>query len=234
MKTIILCGGRGSRLQPLTDHVPKPLVPLNGKPILQHVVQNYSAKGFNEFVLCVGYKGEAIAEFVKTLEIDATFEISDAGENASMLERLHHARNFIGEQAFVAYGDTLIDVDLPAMAAQHLRQNAPLTITTATIQSPFGLINFDDAHRVQSFREKPQQWYFVGQMLLNKHILDTLPTALLEKPDGTGLVDLFQQLIQDNQLFAFEYAGPQITFNTPQELDEAERNFIAFFTQREA
>ncbi|WP_052128462.1 GDP-mannose 4,6-dehydratase [Neosynechococcus sphagnicola] len=229
MKTVILCGGRGTRLQPLTNQIPKPLIPLQGQPILQHLVSSYIRKGFREFVLCIGYRGEMIQEFFCQTPLDAAFEFSQAGERASMLARLHQAQDLMGDRAFIAYGDTLIDVNLPAMLADHQASGAKITITTAKVKSPFGLVTADGDRWVSSFKEKPLQVYYVGHMLLERSVLEHLDPELLRLPDGEGLVQLFGQLIAQRQLRMYAYPGPQITFNTPQELDQAERDFVAFF-----
>lgn len=234
IKTVILCGGRGSRLKPLTDLIPKPLVTLNGKPLLHHVVNAYLGKGMTDFVLCVGYREDMIRDFIAQQPISGTFEFSNAGEQASILQRLHHARGLMGDRVFVAYGDTLIDVDLDVMLAQHLASRAQLTITIAEVLSPFGLVTVDEAGWSMSFEEKPLQMYYIGHMLLERMVLENLDPQLLALPDGDGLVELFQRLIAKKQVQTYLYRGPQITFNTHQERDQAERDFITFFTHQEA
>lgn len=233
MKTVILCGGKGSRLGPLGDQLPKTLLPLDGKPCLQHIVESYMRKGYREFVLCVGHHGEMIVDFCAERLSGAAFESSDAGAEASMLDRLFQARHLIGERAWIAYGDTLVDADLSGMLARHVASGAALTITTANVRSPFGLIESDDAGWLLSFREKPVQPYFVGHMLMDRSVLDDLDPDLLQAPDGEGLVALVQGLIAGRRVRTHAYAGPQITFNTKNDLDQAERDLIEFFTQVE-
>lgn len=233
MKTIILCGGRGRRLGPAGEQLPKTLVSLNGKPCLQYIVESYVRKGFREFVLCVGHRGDMIVDFCRTQLTGAAFESSDAGEDASMLRRLYEARDLIGDRAWVAYGDTLIDVDLNDMLADHLASGASLTLTTALVQSPFGLVESDEHRWLRSFREKPVQTYFVGHMLIERSVLNALDPDLLRAPDGQGLVTLIQRLVASGRARAHTYSGPQITFNTPHDLDRAQRAVIEFFTDAE-
>lgn len=233
IKTVILCGGRGSRLKPLTDLIPKPLVTLNGKPLLQHVVNGYLRKGKTDFVLCVGYREDMIRDFLAQQAFSGTFEFSNAGEQASILQRLHQARTLMGDRVFVAYGDTLIDIDLEVMLAQHQASQAQLTITIAEIRSPFGLVTIDEAGWGMSFEEKPLQMYYIGHMLLERMVLENLDPQLLALPDGDGLVELFRRLIAKKQMQTYRYSGPRITFNTHQERDQAERDFIKFFTHQE-
>jgi len=233
VKILVLCGGRGSRLGPVTDQIPKPLVSLNGKPIIQHLVQSYIDKGFRDFILCTGYRGEMIREFFTGNAFDARFEFSDAGDEASMLSRLHHARPLMSERVFVAYGDTLVDVNLSEMLSEHLTSGAPVTITVASVRSPFGLVTTETDRWVDSFEEKPIQSYYVGHMLLESSVLDDLDPELIAMPDGAGLVKLFSILLSRRLLRMYPYSGPQVTFNTRRELHQAESDFIAFFTHQE-
>lgn len=233
VKTVIMCGGRGLRLRPLTDEIPKPLVQISGKPVLQHLLESYVRKGFNEFVLCIGYRGQMIKDLFTNNLLDAEIEFSDAGEDAGILQRLHLAKDITGERFFVAYGDTLIDIALEDMLGQHLASGASATITAANVKSPFGLITTDADCLVRSFEEKPMQMYFVGHMVMERSVLDDVDPKLLAMPDGDGLVELFQVLISQTQLNMYQYAGAQITFNTHRELHQAEQDFISFFTHQE-
>ena len=233
LTTVILCGGRGARLRPLTDRIPKALIPLNGKPCVQHIIESYIRKGYKRFVLCVGYQGEMIVDFFRRQAFDAEIEISDAGEQASMLERIYEARSLIEKRAFVAYGDTLIDVSLTQMLEYHTTCGAAVTLTTANVRSPFGLVRATEDGYVVSFEEKPIQPFYVGHMLIEWTVLDEVGPGLLKMPDGDGLVALFQRLIERRDLRLYPYTGPQITFNTQQELDQAERDLVTFFTHQE-
>src|SRR3989344_8278356 len=111
-KVFILCGGRGRRLEPLTHRIPKPLVQLNGKPILEHIIEFYIRQSFSQFVLCTGYKSEMIEKFVSKNKFRAEIEISNLGENTSILQRLYAVRHLIDDLGVVTYGDTYIDLDV--------------------------------------------------------------------------------------------------------------------------
>lgn len=233
MKTIILCGGKGTRLGPLGERIPKTLLPLGGKPCLQHIVENYVGKGYREFVLCIGHRGEMIIDFCKHHFQGASLEWSNAGEEASILERLYRARNLFEQRAWITYGDTLINADLDNMLLQHNSSGAALSLSTAFVQSPFGLVETDDNEWLMSFREKPEQPFFVGHMLMERSVLDSVDAKLLRAPDGEGLVKLIQDLIQLRQVRTHRYTGPQITFNTREDLNRAEVDMTEFFTQTE-
>lgn len=221
-------------MRPLTEAIPKPLVPLNGKPCLQHILEGYIRKGYHHFVLCTGYRGEAIVDFVRSQSFDAEIEFSDSGEDVSMLQRIYDAKSLVrGERSFIAYGDILIDLDLEEMLVSHLSSGAKVTITTAEVRSPFGLLHLDSDRWIDSFQEKPILPYYVGHMLVETTTVNSLTPELLQKPDGQGVVALFQELAAKRKLRSYPYRGPQITFNTHSELDKAERDFKAFFTHVE-
>ena len=232
-QVIILCGGRGQRLRPLTDTVPKALVPLHGKPILERLVQAYIKNGIEDFIICIGYRGKCIKTFFEENCFDAKVTFIDSGDEASILKRLYDTKNFLEDSVVVAYGDTLIDVNVQDMLSTHKSKGKSTTIVTANVKSPFGLVSYKNDGQVESFIEKPIQSFYIGHMVINKSVLELLEENDLSLPDGQGLVKLFQNLIQCNDLTTYPYNGPQITFNTREELSQAETDFVAFFTQRE-
>lgn len=233
LTNVILCGGRGARLLPLTEEMPKTLVPLNNKPCLQYILEAAIRKGQRHFVLCIGYRGAMIREFIERMSFDAEIEFADAGESTGILERLYHARHLMGERAFISYGDTLIDVNQQEMLQEHMTHNVAVTLTTAEVRSPFGLVTMRADRQLLSFEEKPALPYYIGHMLMERSVLDAVSADVLHLPDGQGLVCLFQRLVAARRIRAYPYQGPQITFNTHQELDQAERDVHSFFTQDE-
>jgi len=232
-RIIILCGGKGSRLRPLTSNLPKPLIPLHGKPVLEHIIEFYIKHGFKDFILCVGYCSEAVKGFVKKRGFDARIDISDAGEKAGILKRLHMVKDQIGEKAIVTYGDTYMNIDIAGMMKEHEKRRPLATITIADVRSPFGLVGCSADNRVTSFQEKPNLPYYIGHMVLERMALEEAKPSMVSLPDGEGLISLFQDLIKRRKLLAYKHEGLQITFNTLQEYREAETEFVKFFTQRE-
>lgn len=233
LKVMILCGGYGRRLENAYPNLPKPLVPFNGKPILQHIIEFYIAKGLNNFVLCTGFNSEAIETFVSTKRFNADIELSNAGKEASILKRIHEARNLIKTRAIITYGDTFININPAVVLDKHDKNNADLTITIADIRSPFGLVKINESDQVIAFDEKPVFSYYIGYMIMERTLLDNINMDLLFLPDGEGLVGLFQELIKAKKINAYKHTGLQITFNTFYERQKAEEEFIRFFTQEE-
>lgn len=238
IEVVVLCGGRGVRLRPTTDTIPKALVPVAGKPIIDHVIGAYIAKGVRRFRLCIGYRGEQVRAHFDPPPPGLDVAFSDSGEEASMLERLDALRHEVDETFMVAYGDTFADLDLDPLLEVHRRRGALATLVTARIQNPFGIVSLevDDlgpGGRVGSFVEKPVFDYFIGCFLMQRQALDHVDDDLRAMPDGDGLVALFSRLVDARRLAAFEHRGPNITFNTEPERRRAESVLEDFYTLRE-
>ncbi|MBF0343290.1 MAG: nucleotidyltransferase family protein [Nitrospirae bacterium] len=234
-KVAILCGGRGRRLKPLTDELPKPLIPLQNKPILEHILNFFKTKEFSEFILCVGYKGHKIIEMVEDYKTnnEGDFVYSDLGENASILQRIYCLNDKFNDRLFVTYGDTLTDLDISSLLREHTQKKALMTIAASKIRNPFGLIEIGDDGFAVSFVEKPLSTYYIGHLVMERKVLSLITEELLNEPDGKGLVLLFLKLIEMKSLNVFEHHGSQITFNTEVERINAEKEIIDFYSQKE-
>ena len=194
VKIIIMCGGRGRRLEPLTRSVPKPLVEIGGESILKHKIEFYKNQGFLDFIFCVGYKSELIVDAVNNIQgINAEF--SDAGESAGILERIDRVKEKIESNAIVTYGDTFTDLDLNALLAKHCKSDSAVTIVTAPIVNPFGLVEIGPDFSITSFKEKPVLNYYIGYHVISRKSFDFVPQFVVNKPDGEGLVMFFKMLI---------------------------------------
>jgi len=234
MKIIVMCGGRGKRLGKRTETLPKVLTELHGEPILDHKMRSYLKQGYNDFVLCTGYKSELVEENARQYEGKCKVTISNAGEEAGILKRLHTAMQDFEENAILTYGDTLTDIDLVQLSSYHLEQETEATIVTAPIQNPFGLVEFDQNNKVTLFREKPVLKYYIGYAVISKSSFKWVSDAIINMPDGQGLVTYFRMLMAMDQLSAWHHEGFQITFNTEKELTNAEKISESFFTFNES
>lgn len=235
----ILCGGRGVRMKAHTDHTPKALVPVYGRPMLDHIVDFFGTHGFRRFTLCVGYKAHRIREHFQKKQHDpqqqAQLEIhySDVGESASMLQRLWALRHTPKKRILVIYGDTFINLDLEQWINHHMKSGAAATIVTAKIQNPFGIVHFDENHWISDFQEKPIHNHYIGCLVMERSAFDCVEESMLSLPDGEGLVTFFKKLAQEQKLSAFVHSGLQITFNTETELRRAEQELGKYFTYPE-
>lgn len=225
MTAVLLCGGRGERLRPFTEHCPKPLVPLAGQPMLRHLVDYLIASGLRRFVFCVGYKAEMIHEFLAATYPDRERFIAVDSGDATMTDRLVDARPHVPGRALVCYGDTLANVSIPGLIAHHERHAALATLTTYPLQSPYGIVDSDGDGRIASFREKPMLpfWINIGFLLLEPGVLAGLPR-------GTDMPPFLDGLAASGRMFAFRHEGNHLTVNTEKERAQAERQLAQMVT----
>jgi glucose-1-phosphate cytidylyltransferase len=203
---VILCGGRGTRLQEHTQSIPKPLVEIGGRPILWHVMRIYAAQGLTRFLLATGYKGELIERFVETEDWPAGLEVScvDTGLETPTGGRIKRLAEHLGGAPFCAtYADGVADVDLQALMAHHAAHGDLATVTVVRPQLQFGIAELNGDGRVRGFREKPrsEHWVNGGFFCFEPGALDYIgPDSILER-------EPLERLAADGQLHAFHHDG---------------------------
>ncbi len=228
--TLILCGGKGSRLGELGTHIPKALAPLRGKPILFHKLEQCATQGMREVILAIGYLGDQITAACDQLDTDCKVVFSDSGTDASMLRRIYDARKHFEDQVIISYGDSLANLDYSELLSFHRDHGSLLTLVTAPIQSPFGLVSSDAKGQVTGLEEKPVLQYYIGTFVLDRQAFDYLPQDLINWEDGSGLISFFKILMAIGRLYNYRHDGMDITFNTVEELDAANDGFLKFHT----
>jgi glucose-1-phosphate cytidylyltransferase len=203
---VILCGGRGTRLQERTQSIPKPLVEIGGRPIVWHVIQLYVAHGFRRFVLATGYKGELIERFAAAERWPDGVEVRclETGVDTPTGGRARQAALALGRESFcLTYADGVADVDLPALLDAHRAHGGLATITVVRPQLQFGIAELDEDGRVRGFREKPraEHWVNGGFLVLEPGVVDYLsPDSVLER-------EPLERLAADGELHAFRHEG---------------------------
>ena len=218
MQTVILCGGKGTRLRELTEELPKPLVEIGGKPILWHLMKIYSHYGFKEFILCLGYKGEMIKDyFSKNNKENWKITFADTGEDSNKAERIKKIQKYIKEENFfVSYGDDVSDVNIKKVLDFHLKNEKIVTLTAVNLLSPFGVIELGNNNEIIDFKEKPKLDYWMngGYFVFNKKIFGYLKEGYdLDK-------DAFAELAKEKQIVAFKHDGFWKSMNTFKEVVE--------------
>jgi glucose-1-phosphate cytidylyltransferase len=163
---VILCGGRGTRLQERTQEIPKPLVEIGGMPIVWHVIQLYAVQGFRRFLLATGYKGELIERFSDAHDWPrgVSVECVDTGEETQTGGRIKLLEPLLAEQELfcATYADGLADIDLGALLAFHSEHGALATMTVVRPELQFGVTELDPEGRVRGFREKPRSEHWIN------------------------------------------------------------------------
>lgn len=205
MKTVILCGGRGTRFNEYTQEMPKPLIKIGEKPILWHLMKYYSDFGFNDFILCTGYLGEKIKEyFTENNSENWNLEFVDTGQETNTGGRVKKIEEFIEEENFFCtYADGLADIDLNKLLEFHLQEKKVATITAVKPLSQFGVLEINDSNEIQSFKEKPLLDFFIngGFFVFKKEIFNYLnDESVLEK-------EPFEKLAAEKQITAFKHSG---------------------------
>lgn len=225
LTAIILCGGRGERMRPYTDSIPKALIPLNGRPLLHHVLHYLKLSGVGRFVLCVGHLADQIERFVATsAEFCESTTCVNSGD-ASMTDRILDASPHVGARALVCYGDTLANVDIGALLNFHHARGALATLTIYRFHSPFGIVDADAAGRVIAFAEKPQlpYWINIGYLLCERE-------AFAAMRRGADMDEFLSALGRAGCLYAYRHSGKHLTVNTEKERVLAEEQIVEFLT----
>ena len=216
MEVVILCGGKGTRLNEYTQSIPKPLIEIGKKPILMHLMEFYASYGHKDFILCLGYKGEKIKEFFKNNK-DWKIEFVDTGEDSNKAERLAKVENMIKNDMFiVSYGDDLCDVNLNELKKFHNAKKKIVTLTAVPMISPFGIIELDSNNEVVSIVEKPKLKSLMngGFYIMKKRVFDYIkPGFDLEK-------EVFDDLVRHKQIAAFKHDGFWKSMNTLKDVME--------------
>jgi glucose-1-phosphate cytidylyltransferase len=232
MKVVILCGGLGTRIRDASDHLPKPMLPIGGRPIVWHIMNGYAAFGFTEFVLCLGYRGWVIKEFFLNYramlsdvtvrlgeqpqvqfhepaeEQDWSVTLADTGEETQTGARVARIRKFVEDDDLflMTYGDGVANVDVGRLVAFHRAHGKIATVTAVRPPSRFGELT-TEGRIVRAFNEKSQ----VAGGLINGGFLVFDAKRVWPYLSGDDSLVLerepLQGLASDGELVAFEHAG---------------------------
>jgi len=218
LKVLILCGGKGERLKPLTESVPKPLVKIKERPILSYLLSHFESYGFRKFVIAVGYKSESVKRYFKQNHRNLQVEIVDSGD-VDIIERIKDAAKYLPDDFLVSYGDTLADVDLEELIRFHNGHDGDVSVTCYPLQSQFGVLEISDNGKVASFVEKPvlDKWINIGYFYFSSRIMGKVRKH-------KHFLDFLHETIHENRLYSYKHRGVHITVNTIKELRDAESN----------
>lgn len=230
MKTVIFAGGLGTRISEESCLRPKPMIEVGEKPILWHIMKIFETQGFNEFIICLGYKGQMIKEYFLnyylynsdvTLNLQTnSFEIHrantenfritlvDTGLKTCTAGRLRRIQHHVGDDEFMlTYGDGVADVDLNALIEFHHSHGKCATVTAVQPAGRFGLLGLDNENRVDKFNEKilgDGGWINGGFFVLKPEVFDRLP----ENADEFMWEQVpLEQLTAESELMAYKHKG---------------------------
>ncbi len=227
-KVVILAGGLGSRLSEETHLKPKPMVEIGGKPILWHIMKIYSHYGFNEFVICLGYKGEYIKEWFNNYYLyknDVTFDLGkneieyhknnsenwkvtlvDTGQNSMTGGRIKRVKEYLNDQTFMlTYGDGVADINIKELYEFHKSHKKPATVTAIKPKGRFGALSINEKNEVFHFGEKIDNQNARingGFFILEPKVFDYI------KDDSTIFEhDPLEKLTENQELSAYHHQG---------------------------
>ncbi len=227
MKTVILAGGRGVRLRPLTYTIPKPLLPIGEKPILEEIIDRLKAQGFDDLVIAVGYRAELIETYfrdgahlgVSISYVRETHPLGTAGPLALVRDGAALAA---GEPILVMNGDILTDLDMRAFIEAHRASGAEITVATRefVLQHPYGVIQVEDG-RITGIVEKPSVTDTVsaGIYAIQPAALDVIPAN-----EFFDIPDLVNRLLAEKRaVAAYPFAGEWLAIDRIEQLEDAAR-----------
>lgn len=244
MKVVLLAGGLGTRISEESHLKPKPMIEIGGKPILWHIMKEYSHYGYNEFIICAGYKQHIIKEYFANYYLhnsDITFDftsdnkmtihsnvaepwkvtIVDTGLNTMTGGRVKRIKNYIGDETFMlTYGDGVSDVNIKDLVEYHKHHGKIATMTATRVTQRFGVLDIGTEGEVASFREKLKQdsgRINAGYMVLEPAVFDYIDgdTTVFER-------EPLERLAEEGQLMAYKHHGFWQCMDTKREMDMLE------------
>ena len=232
LQAIVLAGGRGERLRPFTDDRPKPMVEVNGAPLIAYVLGWLLKYDVNSVVLSCGYRWKMLQKALGDgspwgLDIRYAVEPEKLGRGGGIRFAMQHLEPTNGQVAndpiVVGNGDNLVDMDLQAMLKRHAETGAIATVALTPLVSARGIVETDNQDRIVRFREKPElpHWINAGVYVFNREMADLLPAK------GDHEDELFPRLAAEGQLYAYKSRELWRTVDTAKDLTDLSRELQA-------
>jgi glucose-1-phosphate cytidylyltransferase len=242
MKVVILCGGLGTRLREETEYRPKPMVDIGGRPILWHIMKIFGYYGLNDFVLCLGYRGNTIKEYFLNYEAmnndftialghersisyhgdhgerDFKVTLVDTGQESMTGGRVKRVQRFVDDDTFMlTYGDGVADINIQHLLEFHRSHGKLATVSTVRPTSRFGMLDLNDDGFVKHFSEKPvvDGWISAGFFVFDRRVYDYFQggdECIMERGP-------LEHLAADNQLMAYRHDGFFFAMDTYREYE---------------
>ena len=222
VKTVILCGGKGTRSYPFTEYFPKVMMPINGTPILIHLMRIYANQGFKSFVLSAGYRKEILTDYFEGRALDWEVQIVDTGADADTGERIERCAHLLGQTFFATYGDGLGNLDLHLQLACHHSLGGLATLTTVPLVSQYGLVVLSHDAAVSRFEEKPAIsgcWINAGFFAFEKEVFHHWKGSNLES-------QVLPHLADKGFLYAYKHEGFWKSMDTSKDQEALEKLYL--------
>ena len=221
MKVVILAGGFGTRLSEYTKTIPKPMININGKPMLLYIMKFYAKHGFKNFYIALGYRGKIIKKFFNKKFFDWNINLIETGKNTMTGGRLKRLKKYVGNETFMmTYGDGLSNVNLKKLLKFHKKNKKLVTLTAVRPPARFGALKLK-GHNVNYFKEKSQLdegWINGGFFVMEPKFLKFI------KNDNTYLErEPLEQMTKKRQLMAFKHKGFWQCMDTKRDKDKLDK-----------
>jgi len=219
MNVIILCGGKGTRLKPLTINTPKPMIKIKGKPILYYIINQLKKNNFNKFYITTGYLSNIIETYFENNFKELDINIVNDGD-VDIIERIKSViRLEPNDEIMVIYGDTISDVDINSLIKYHKSQKNEGTMTLWPLKTNFGIVDIDDKNNITDFIEKPtlDKWINIGYFCIK-------PSLYNELFKFSSFAKFLSFCGNNKKLSAFKHLNNHYTINNLIELEIAENN----------
>lgn len=221
---LILAGGKGTRLRPITNSLPKPLVKVAGKPIIDYAIDHCLSYSIKNFLILSGYLSSKVVNHFSSKVIkrnELNIKVIDSGD-VDIIERIKQALVHVKTKYFmILYGDTISDVNIDDLFNFHKKNNSTATMATWQIRTNFGVIESDNSGLVIKYKEKPKMdvWINIGYILIST-----------EQSNSINNFDTFQELLEDfvktKKLYTYQHNGFHYTVNNLSELQDAEEYLL--------
>ncbi len=215
---LILCGGKGLRLRPVTKDIPKPLVKIKNKSILENIINYFLKFKINDFIIATGYKHKIIDNFIKKKYKKLKIKSINTGVNSDIITRIQKLSKQSKKYLLVCYGDTLIDIDLNKYINFYLSSKKKITVASYQLETSFGIFGIENQTQVVDFEEKPALniWFNVGYFIFNYNNFN-----LFKK--FSKFKELLKFLSKKKVMKVYKHRGKHITINTLAELEKAKK-----------
>jgi len=223
LTVVILCGGKGLRLRPLTRNLPKPLIKINDKSILENIIRYFLKYNIKNFIIATGYKKEIINKFIKNKFKNKNIETVFTGLNSDIISRLEKISKYSNKYLLVCYGDTMINLDFNKYLKFYLSIKKKILITSYQLTSNFGILDIKKNDNVVGFEEKPTLdiWFNVGYLMFSSDKFHYFKKFKKFK-------NLLNFLSNQKKMKAYKHIGKHITINTIAELEKAKKEIKKF------
>jgi len=228
MQVVILCGGMGTRAYPYTDHIPKPMLPIEGSPILVHVMKIFARQNYRKFVLALGYRKEVIRDYFEFKSLEWDVRLVDTGDDSQTGARILRCRDQLDGPFIATYCDGLAAIPVDELVAFHRSHGGLATITSVPMPCQYGTIDFNDSGQVRAFTEKPvlqDHWINAGFFVFEPAVFDHWQGENLE-------TEVLPALAREGSLYTFRYPGrfkSMDSYKDQREIEEMIRTGNAFW-----